>query len=323
MNMNTNLQRPPIFIQQEQHHLREQLNLEIPKKKLDHNLIISTWNLRSFGGLTEKWCAGEHDRPKRDLRSLLMIQEIIQRFDVIAIQEVKGNLKALRWLMKLLGPDWSFLMTDVTRGNKGNQERMAFVFDTRRVHLSGLAGELVLPPETNCEEMSYTQQFARTPYAVSFRSGQATFVLTNLHIYYGKKKTDRLSELHAIAEWVAGWAKQLDEWNHNLIVLGDFNIDRTGDPLYEAFVSTGLSTPPELDQAPRTIFQTARHYDQIAWFTGNNGVPRLSLHYKQSGVFDFSKLVMQDLNTTSMSWRISDHLPVWTEFLLQPPGNSG
>lgn len=47
----------------------------------------------------------------------------------IALQEVRGNLKGLRHLMKALGPDWAFLLTDVNRGEAGNDERMAFVFD--------------------------------------------------------------------------------------------------------------------------------------------------------------------------------------------------
>jgi hypothetical protein len=42
------------------------------------------------------------------------------------------------------------------------------------------------------------------------------------------------------------WAVRPNDWNANLIVLGDFNLDRIGDPLYEAFVSTGLWPPAEL-----------------------------------------------------------------------------
>jgi len=75
------------------------------------------------------------------LRGLLAIGEIVRRFDVIAIQEVKGDL--LRWL----GEDWAFLMTDITLGSAGNDERMAFLFDTTRLKPSGLACELVVPPE--------------------------------------------------------------------------------------------------------------------------------------------------------------------------------
>jgi hypothetical protein len=44
--------------------------------------------------------------PKRDLHSLLSIAEIVSRFDVVALQEAKDNLKALRHLLKVLGPNW-------------------------------------------------------------------------------------------------------------------------------------------------------------------------------------------------------------------------
>jgi hypothetical protein len=57
----------------------------------------------------------------------------VQRFDVIAVQEVKGDRRALRDLMKWLGPRWAFMMTDVTLRAAGNNERMAVLFDRRRV----------------------------------------------------------------------------------------------------------------------------------------------------------------------------------------------
>jgi len=75
--------------------------------------------------------------------------EIISRFDVIALQEVKSNIRALRDTMKVLGNHWGLILTDVTRGDAGNGERMAYLFDTRRVQLSGLACELVVPNKNN------------------------------------------------------------------------------------------------------------------------------------------------------------------------------
>ena len=64
------------------------------------------------------------------------------------------------------------------------------------------------------------------------------------------------------------WAVRPGDWNSNLIVLGDFNLDRIGDPFYEAFISTGLWPPTELNAVPRTIFDddnTRHFYDQLAW----------------------------------------------------------
>ena len=67
----------------------------MPAKALDRNLLIATWNVHAFGGLTEKWESSEDDWPKRDLHSLLCISEIVTRFDdVVALQEAKVDLKA-------------------------------------------------------------------------------------------------------------------------------------------------------------------------------------------------------------------------------------
>jgi hypothetical protein len=130
---------PPPAVQADIDALRRHLADALPAKRLDENLLIATWNLRAFGSLTRQWTAGDADSPKRDLRGLRAIGEIIRRFDIIALQEVKGDLRALRDLIKWLGRDWAFLMTDVTAGAAGNSERMAFLYDRRRVEPSGLA----------------------------------------------------------------------------------------------------------------------------------------------------------------------------------------
>ncbi len=109
---------PPADVQQELALLRQNLNSSIPSKQLTDNVLIATWNIRAFGDLTEKWEALDNDSPKRDLHSLLAITEIISHFDIIAMQEVKGNLKCLRHMLKILGGDWNFQL-------KPNDEGMA------------------------------------------------------------------------------------------------------------------------------------------------------------------------------------------------------
>lgn len=131
------LESPPAKVTLALAGLNAALGQAIPAKKDGENLLIASWNRRDFGSLTRKWTATANDSPKRDLRGLRAIIEILSRFDVIAVQEVVGALRALRDMMNYLGDDLSFLMTDVTAGDKGNNERMAFVFDRRRVQPSG------------------------------------------------------------------------------------------------------------------------------------------------------------------------------------------
>ncbi len=326
----------PIFLR-----LREKLDVEIPRKILNHNLIIATWNIRFFGGLTELWDYNTNKSPKRNLFALRCIAEIISRFDVVAIQEVKGKLMALRHMLKVLGPDWGVMMTDVTDGDLGNGERIAFVFDRRKVQLSGLACELVVPVEVLRNEAKKNtrispgvldRQFARTPYAVSFKSGKSTFILVALHIFYGTsdKPKKRIPELTAIAEWMFDWANDMNAYHQNFIALGDFNIDSGDDKLCKAFLSTGLKIPKELENFSRSIYDTPKFYDHIAWFMedSNSKTPALSMTPVTGGMYDFMHLkeipgLAEDPENLTkddkdrISWYISDHFPLWYEFDIQ------
>jgi exonuclease III len=310
---------PPKIVKDAVDILKTDLDKSIPKSKTD-NILIATWNIRSFGDLTEEWEAKKGTTPQRDLQSLLSIIEIIKRFDIIAIQEVKGNIKCLRHTMKMLGDDWSFIMTDVTKGQSGNSERLAFIFRNKKALLSGLACEIVIPEEELTENIktgALSRQFARTPYAVSFRAGDNTFVLLTLHVLYGDNEKVRISELTAIANWISDWAKELKSWNHGLISLGDFNIERKDDEAYKAFISKGLFVPDALKTVPRML-NSVSFYDQIAWFCDKKNVPQISMKFKSGGSYNFKDSILKTRNYTKsqLSYKISDHFPLWTEFLL-------
>ncbi|MFT4155249.1 hypothetical protein [Parafilimonas sp.] len=162
--------------------LRTRLSGEIPQKQLEKNLLIASWNIREFDS------PAYGDRAEE---AYYYIAEVISKFDIIAIQEVRQDLKALKKLIRILGGYWEYIVTDVTEGRQGNQERLAFVFDTRKVKFGGLAGEVVLPPfETKDPETGQTiyqpvKQLARTPYMCGFKAGWTDFILSTVHILYG------------------------------------------------------------------------------------------------------------------------------------------
>ncbi|MFZ5552174.1 MAG: endonuclease/exonuclease/phosphatase family protein [Bacteroidota bacterium] len=307
----------PKPIQEELNILKKDLDKKIPPKKFDKNLLIATWNIKEFGDLNDSWVGAKNQSPKRDMHSLYCIKEIISRFDIVAVQEVTGNLRALRHLMKLLGAHWSFLLTDNNKGSIGGGERFAFLFDTRKVKLSGLACEISIPDEyLLSKKYDLSRQFARSPYGVGFNVYGNTFVLLSLHIYYGDSPKDRYDELGGIAKWAKEWALELKSWEHSLFVLGDFNIDRKDDPAHKAFTSTGLYTPEELETPLRGIAAgEAKFYDQISWFREKKE-NKISMEFLSGGSYDFKKtvLISRNYKSTDLQWRISDHLPLWAEF---------
>ena len=147
--------------------LRQQLDEQVPQRSQEETLLLATWNIREF----DSAAYGE-----RSPEPLHYIAEIIARFDLVAVQEVRRDLSALNRLMRILGPNWSHLVTDVSEGAAGNRERMAFVFDTRKVTFGGLASELVLPPVKVRDgrrtlELQPADQLARTPFVCGFTAG--------------------------------------------------------------------------------------------------------------------------------------------------------
>jgi len=209
------------------------------------------------------------------LSNVAVIAQVTRRFDVLAVQEVRRSAQAFLAMMTVLGPDWQYVVTDVSDGAAGNGERLAFVWDGSRVRLGGLACELVVAPDAaGLPPDVLAGQFARTPHAVSFARGSQVFTLTTLYVRYGTT-AERTPELTEIAAWLARWAKCGEPWSTNLIALGDFNIDRQDDPAWQAFTSTGLQAPAAMNLLPRTVFDDPdpaappdhRHfYDQMAWF---------------------------------------------------------
>ncbi len=326
--------RPPAPIRGELSRLRRQLSRDIPRKT-DRNLLIATWNIREFGDLTRKWDSANGDTPKRDLHALACIEEIVKRFDVVAIQEAQKRLAALRELLVGRGRNWAVILTDPVEDDKGDDERLAFLFDQSRVAVDGLACELVVPyswskakrPKTGIAAIALDRQFARTPYAVTFKRRSAIFTLVTLHVYWGSTSVqdveERASELSSIATWLKEWARDPDTWDQNLICLGDFNIDRSGSALWQAFTSTNLTTPVELQSPNRQVGgRPLEHfYDQISWFAEerDGSKPLLSLRYTdRAGLFDWSLTALADSGLTRQqkSFRISDHYPLWVEFVV-------
>lgn len=310
--------------------LRAQLDAQIPSRNIDRSLLLATWNIREF------------DSDKYGFRteeSMLYLAEIISRFDVVALQEVREDLSALNRLKELLGSWWHFIYTDVTEGNKGNRERMAFLFDSRKVSFGGLSGEIVLPEKPG---MKPAEQLSRTPFIVGFQSGWFKFMLCTVHIYYGTDAAEdpnRLEEIKVIAKTLKDRATDNYTYAPNLILLGDFNIFSPQDVTFQAITSAGFWIPESIQKLPSNVPQN-KHYDQIAFIspdvsaqleTAKAGVFNFFNHlYREDEEATYVKTMGPDYETKSaggkrtlkertqyyLDWRthqLSDHLPMWVE----------
>jgi endonuclease/exonuclease/phosphatase family metal-dependent hydrolase len=261
----------------------------VPNKNATDTLLLATWNLKEFEG-------GRND--KRIDESYWYIAEIISHFDLVAIQEVGGHLGALNKLRRRLGGTWQYVVSDVTEGSAGNQERMAFLFDRRKIRFSGVAGEIVIPPieDPKGKTIAPADQLARTPTIVGFEAGWFRFMLSTVHILWGKDIPEhpaRVAEIKALAEFLKVRSEDKSAWSRNLILLGDFNIF-AADPAnaaYNAITENGFIIPPALQNIPPTnVGKKRRFYDQIALKVRENNLAPTG----RGGVIDYFDRVYRD-----------------------------
>ena len=232
--------------------LRADLDDKIPQKNADKSMLLASWNLKEFGHLDE-----------RLPDSYFFIAEIINRFDLVAIQEVKSKLDDLHIIMRLLGSNWSYTITDITEGTAGNKERFAYVFDTRKVKPSGLSGEIVLWDKLTAK--SKIKQLKRTPAITGFKSGWKSFSLINMHLHPGNKKDDRAyrkEEVNLLMEAIKTKTKKKHFWNDNLIMLGDTNLYKNNTDIVEIINNSNFREACGLEDKVTNVSET-EVYDRI------------------------------------------------------------
>lgn len=116
----------------------------IPKAR-PGSLLFASWNIRKFGALRD-----EGGSLKRTAGATRMIERFCGRCDLIAIQEVMRDFSALEHLCEQLnqqGGDYDYIMSDVTGqrpGHSGAPERMAFLYNRRKIKIGRVGSDLTL-----------------------------------------------------------------------------------------------------------------------------------------------------------------------------------
>lgn len=217
---------------------------------------IGSWNLRNLSS-------------KRDLGA---IAEIIKKFNIIAIQEVRDP-DAIKTIALLIG--YSYIVSDpicstLTSAHQTGKrkERYAFLWDAS-VKVIGIP-----------ELVHGDTKFVRSPFIGFFKSGNFDFILSTIHIVWGKK-SDRVIEIVNVNNLLQKITESANG-EGDIILCGDFN------------------TPPENFQLPRewsakikngTVVGSGSRYDNI-WINEKN-----TTEFVNAGV-------MSNFNNSSDHWPI-------------------
>ena len=284
--------------------LRERI--DVPDPVLDSSINIATWNIREFG------------KVPRLPESIEYIAEIISYFDLVAVTELRQDISDLERVLKVLGPYWRVIYSDIIPDRGGNKERIAYLYDKRVIAFTGLAAEADPVRTKNKETGEYISDVSwwRSPYLASFKAGKFDFMVLTVHIRWGKSRLERKKALANLAEWVDKRVNMDDVKDKDMLVMGDFNIPKVGDPLYKAITSKGLQAPKQLLGLKGTNILRTKSYDQILYY------PKFTTNIIEGGVVDFYNRNFRSLypkqkhptmNKEKFTCQISDHLPIWIQ----------
>lgn len=315
--------------------LRQGLLDKIPRKTVDTNLLICSWNIKNFGTLKN-----------RAAESLYYIAEIINAFDIVALQEINRDLSDFKKVLKLLGSHWKHTFSDVTEGNSGNDERFGFIYDSRRITQSGLSGEIVISPELIVEN-PIIRQLKRTPIFTGFESGWRKFAIVSVHLHPGQGDANeamRKEEVRLLMEILRKKINSAALEDRNMIVVGDTNLYEDDVDIVKLITDTGFKesnglkgkfTNTSLNQIYDRVFLNVDYYFKISVDANGKekgGVFNLFDHVyidAPEEIANYHNLMLQHKEnpntlTTDASfiayfnryWKrnqMSDHLPIWIE----------
>ncbi|MBI5876196.1 MAG: endonuclease/exonuclease/phosphatase family protein [Chloroflexi bacterium] len=291
--------------------LAHKLKRGIPKRE-PGKLLVATWNIANLGA-----------QARRD-QDKALIAQIIAWFDLVAVQECRENYGDLYDIQRHLPKSYRVVMSDAS----GNDERMTFLYDSRKLKLLEEIGEIALPPAEYrhvklpgvAEEF---KGFDRTPFLASFAAGHTSFTLVNVHLYFGDEQSAsvgrRALETFAVARWADQRARSEFSFTRELMAMGDFNMPRSnpGDPIFDALTRFGLELPDHSTQIASSIMSDA-NYDQVAFLPATTR----DLFTGKKGVFDFDNALFPALwaggaNAEKfkayLRYYISDHRPMWVQ----------
>ncbi|OHB78078.1 MAG: hypothetical protein A2W31_16490 [Planctomycetes bacterium RBG_16_64_10] len=246
---------------------------------------IASFNIQVFG-------EGKARKP----HVMEILAEIVRRFDIVAIQEIRSASEQLLpefvEQINAAGHQYDFVV-GARQGRTSSKEQYAFVFDSATVQVDRFACYNVGDPH---------DLLHRPPLVGLFRVRGAvpeqafTFLLINVHTDPDEVE----AELDTLAD-VLREVRRASGGEDDVMLVGDFNAN---DQQLGA-----LGAIPGIRCAISGVATNTRgtkQYDNLL-FDG-----RATTEYTgRAGVLD----VMREFNlTTQQTLEISDHLPVWAEF---------
>jgi len=257
---------------------------DVARPSIRDEISVATWNIQVFG-------RSKISKPE----VMETIVDVIRRFDVIAIQEVRSSDQSIisQFLSMVNEDGYRYgVVVGPRLGRTSSKEQYLFLYDTSRIEL--IDGSVYTVPDPR-------DRLHREPLVASFRvigalSGNPwTFTLVNIHT-----DPDEVDvEVDALYD-VVRLVRETDS-EDDVILMGDLNAAP-----HELGELAGLPSLMWTVASQPTNTRKTETYDNILFsgtstreFTGAAGVLDLEYEYAL---------------TREQALDVSDHLPVWATF---------
>lgn len=258
------------------------------------NIRLASFNIQVFG-----------ERKLRKPKVMAVLTDVIRRFDVVAIQEIRSvNQHVLPSLIELLNADgdpYDYVIGE-RQGRTSSKEQYAFVFDTETIEVDRAAAYSIDDPDDLLHRPPLV-----CPFRVRGPPSNETFTFTLINVHTDPDEVDQ--ELDVLAD-VYREVRRHSGGEDDIILLGDLNTDdrhlgRLGEV---AGIRVVIAGAPTNTRQTKQYDNLALHGRSTTEFTG------------RAGVFD----LMREYNLTlKQTLEVSDHLPVWAEFSAYEHGLRG
>jgi len=266
--------------------------------RTNQTILIASFNIQTFG-----------ESKMRDPVVMGRIVEILRQFDIVAIQEVRAKdqtlLHRLMQLVNAQGARYEYLLGP-RLGRTVSKEQYAYVYDTNRVITSPDASYTI---QDEPDLLHREPLVARFVTRVSANTRPFSFSLVNMHTDPDEVK-DEMPVMHTVLKSIREF-EYVYAQEDDVLLMGDLNASpRQFGPLAQV---PGLYWI--IDKEPTNTIRKSV-YDNIIFDRG------LTNEYTgRSGVLDMCEMFNCK---TEEALKISDHLPIWAEFVTaeQMPGGS-
>ncbi|KAL3668621.1 hypothetical protein V7S43_005923 [Phytophthora oleae] len=285
-----------------------------PARNLNNRaLIAASWNIRNISRRKETFL-------------LERIADVLEEFDVVALQEVRDLIVLKR--LKTMLPGWDYVVSEpVGRQSPGTKKRAEhYAFFYRRSVVQLVEKCRLLEGDKNV--------FTRLPCVATFRAtgnsglSELELALVNVHVSFGEKE-----HRHAEIVEVNRLANELSAstaTKRKVVVLGDFNLSP------QDVLGSLRSSKMALIRSPLSTTVFGKLYDNI-WldqvdFSGRNGCGYLvdsgvlRVDWRYYPLSKSSRRCVQNpmdtmlprlqtyMSRVQCGYELSDHCPVWVAF---------